>query len=140
MKRCLAAAVLSSLLVSCVGQPSPSPSPSQAPEAGIPLYPANPASDAAFLTAQLTLDGDCLYLVVHGDRWLAIWPSPGTSWNGVALSFRGQVIPSGAEANFLGGEGSLTADQVESYDFVNSPKEHCLVGNAWWVAHVDPAS
>jgi hypothetical protein len=106
------------------------------PAGGIPLYPANPASDGAFLDAKLVWDRECLYLEAHGDRWLAVWPSPGTSWNRTAVSVLGSVVPVGNHAFFGGGETDLVAADVASYEFVNEPRVECLVGKAWWVSDI----
>lgn len=128
--------VLVGLLTSCGGPDQPAASVAPTPESGIPLYQANPVSDGAFLEAKLVLDRECLYLEAHGDRWLAIWPAPGTSWNLVAVNVLGSVVPVGAQASFGGGETDLAPADVGSYEFVNNPRPECLVGKAWWVSTI----
>jgi hypothetical protein len=134
--RDLAVLALIGLLTSCADQEQAVPSATPSAAVDLPLYPANPASDGAFLDARLVSERDCLYLEAHGDRWLAIWPSPGTSWNRAAVRVHGSVVTVGNQASFGGGETDLIAADLASYDLVNEPRHECLVGKAWWVSQI----
>lgn len=122
----------------------------------LPIYATNPAGDGGVLTGQLVpgKNGNCLYLEAHGDRWLAIWPSPprgvqvtavgadiwpfpGTGWDGTAVSMGNSVVVIGDLAVFGGGETVFGPAELESTDLVRPPSQRCLVEKAWWVTSVD---
>lgn len=105
------------------------------------LAPANEAGMGALLPARLTRAGDCLFLDDGTHRWLAIWPSPGTTWAGSAVTIRGTAVEIGGSAEFGGGETDLSAADVDRLDWIKPPAEECLVAKAWWIYDVgNPAT
>ncbi len=129
---------LIALLVSCARPVEPSPSATVDPS--LPLFPASPEHLDAIILARLVADGDCLYLESEdGEKLLALWPSPGTEWDGEAVSFGGASLPVGAVAEFRGGGAELNEQVLSSYPWVNPPAEECLVANGWFVYTISPA-
>lgn len=106
----------------------------------LPLFPSGPDRLDAALPARLVLEGRCLYLLsAGGEAWLALWPWPGTSWDGVAVSLDGARVSVGSNAEFRGGEIELDAQVLASYEWVNRPLNDCLISKAWFVYTVTPA-
>lgn len=138
------AVALSALaLTSCT---SPRPSPSALPSFSLPdlegqplgLFPAREAGLDALLPARLVLRNGCLYLVGEtGASWLALWPWPGTSWMGNAVTVGDTTVPVGANAVFVDGESVLTEQDIDAHEWVKQPDAECLVQKVWWIHYVN---
>ncbi len=113
------------------------PSAAELAEWPLALAPASEAGFGALLVARLTRRGDCLYLDSGAGRWLAVWPTPGTTWDGSAVTMDGTTIPVGTSADFGGGETDLNAAVLRNVDWIKPPPEGCLVAKAWWIYAVD---
>lgn len=136
IRRAVQATVLVVALSACT-EPTASPSPSPAAGGPLALFPASLESAGAAQPAQLLLDGECFYLASAGERWLAVWPYPGTELTGSAVTVNGTAVAIGGEAVFGGGEAPLQADNVSNYEWVNPPSSACLTGKGWWITHIE---
>lgn len=141
LKRALVACALA--LAACSG-PAPTPSPSGVSPSGVPaevaswplaLYAATEGEGGfgALVRARLVQDGQCVYLVSGRERWLPMFPWPGTHWDGSSVQVHDTTIPIGSETMFGGGESDLTARHVSNVEWVKPPAAECLVGKAWWI-------
>jgi hypothetical protein len=149
VRAALTGVLIGMLAASCaVPTVTPTPSPSgrfvgEIPTAAelaewpLALAPASEEGLSALVVARLTRRGDCLYLDSGTGRWLAVWPSPGTTWDGSAVTIDGTTIPVGTSADFGGGETHLNAAVLENADWIKPPPEECLVAKAWWIYAVD---
>lgn len=134
----LVASVLA--LAACSGPPQSegSPLPGDDMESWpLALVPASEAGFGAELRAQLLRDGPCLYLVRGQERWLPVWPWPGTQWDGSSVHVDNTALPIGSEAVYGGGETPLTARDVGNTDWVKQPAAECLIAKAWWIYAVE---
>jgi hypothetical protein len=95
------------------------------------LYPSSPAGDAALLRGRLELEGPCLYIRGEGgERWLAAFPSPGTSWDPEDRSVRvgDRVLRVGGTAGFGGGEAK---GEPGALSWVQAPAASCDASRIW---------
>lgn len=122
---------------SAVGTPPPTADPSAGPLA---LYQATEGGFSAMLEARLILEDGCLYLTDEASRWLALWPSPGTSWEGDGVAIKGARVAVGSTAIFGGGETEINEEAVAAREWVATPDPRCLVDKAWWILGADPTS
>ncbi|MFL6197823.1 MAG: hypothetical protein ACJ76J_01480 [Thermoanaerobaculia bacterium] len=103
------------------------------------LYPGSPEGHAARLKGTLEMDGGCLYIAGEGgERWLAAFPSPGTSWNPEDRSVRlgDKVLQVGARGGFGGGESKGGTGGIS---WVQAPGKECDGSKIWLVnSLVDP--
>lgn len=105
----------------------------------LPLYAAGEGGLGAALEARLVRVEQCVFLVsAAGERWLALWPSPGTEWDATSVHSGGTAVAVGTTAVFGGGETDLTAADVARLEWVRAPKPECVIGKAWWIHNVDP--
>lgn len=111
---------------------------SNGPVNPLALYPASPEGHAARLRGTLEMDGGCLYITGEegGERWLAVFPSPGTSWNPEdrSVQVRGTTLQVGATGSFDGGESNRGAAGIP---WVQAPKAGCDDSKIWWVTHIN---
>lgn len=101
----------------------------------VALIRASAVGDTALLRGRLTLDGPCLYIVAdNGDRWLAAFPSPGTTWNAEEQSVQvaRQTLRVGSAGKFAGGE---TKGHLE---WVRAPAAACDTTKVWRVTAIEP--
>lgn len=101
------------------------------------LYPGSPEGHAALLHATLEMDGRCLYLAGDGgERWLAAFPSPGTSWDPESRSVQmgDEVVRVGATGRFGGGE---TKGGPGGIPWVQAPGAECDSTKIWLVNSLD---
>jgi hypothetical protein len=118
---CLGALILAS---SCRSDGAASP---------LALYPGNPEGHSARLRGTLERVGDCLYVIGEGgERWLAAFPSPGTSWDPERRSVRvgDKVLRVGDMGGFAGGEMSHGPDAIQ---WVRAPGKECDGSKIWLV-------
>lgn len=97
------------------------------------LYPADPEGHAALLQGTLEMEGPCLYIVGEGgERWLAAFPAPGTSWNPEDRTVRvgDRALRVGETGAFGGGESRSGADAIS---WVKPPAESCDASQIWLV-------
>lgn len=97
------------------------------------LYPASPEGDSALLRGTLEVDGGCLYITGEGgERWLAAFPSPGTSWDPESRSVRvgDKVLPVGSQGRFGGGESKRGPAGLP---WVQAPSAECDGAKIWLV-------
>lgn len=103
------------------------------------LYPGSPEGHNARLRGTLEIDGGCLYISNEGgERWLAAFPSPGTSWDPENRSVQvgGKVLQVGATGGFAGGEISSGTGAIQ---WVQAPGKECDGSKIWLVnALVEP--
>jgi len=103
------------------------------------LYPASAEGHNALVEGSLQLEGECLYIAAAGgERWLAAFPTPGTTWDATRQVVRvgEHAVPVGEVAEFAGGETRRDASGVE---WVEPPGEACDRSGIWWVTRVtDP--
>lgn len=102
------------------------------------LYPGSPEGHSAKLQGTLELDGDCLYISGEGgERWLAAFPSPGTSWDpgNRSVQMRDKVVRIGATAEFTGGEISGGPGAIQ---WVQAPAAECDSSKIWLINALDP--
>lgn len=98
------------------------------------LYPASAEAHEALLRGTLSLEGDCLYIVGDGgERWLAAFPSPGTTWepgeNAVQVGAR--TLRVGAPGAFAGGEAPNPPGALK---WVQPPAPGCESAKLWMVS------
>jgi len=103
--------------------------------AGSPLvlYPGSPEGHTARLQGTLEMNGGCLYIANEGgERWLAAFPSPGTSWDPENRSVRmgDKVLRVGATSGFAGGEISNGPGAIQ---WVQAPGNGCDGSKIWLV-------
>lgn len=125
-KRYVVAACLGALCAAC----SPAPVGAASP---VVLYPGSAEGDAALLRGTLEQEGTCLYIRAEGgERWLAAFPSPGTSWNSKDRSVRvnGRVLRVGEAGGFGGGERK---DGLGALAWVQAPAAACDPSQIWLV-------
>ena len=103
-------------------------------EAATPLalYPGHQEGDTAKLQGTLEMAGGCLYISKGGERWLAAFPSPGTSWDPESQSIRleEKVRRVGTSGGFAGGE---TRGGTSSIQWVQPPAKGCDGSKIWMV-------
>lgn len=81
------------------------------------------------------MDGDCLYISGEGgERWLAAFPSPGTTWDPEHRSVRlgEKVLQVGARGAFGGGESN-----GRGISWVQAPGKECDGSKIWLVNSLD---
>jgi hypothetical protein len=110
------------------------------PQGPLALYPASPGGFGAEVEAKLISENGCLYLRSNTQKWLALWPSPGTTWDGTNVRLHDSVVAIGTTTVFGGGETQLTQTSARRTDWVKAPEARCFTGRAWWIASVDPDS
>lgn len=96
------------------------------------LYPGSPEGHGALLQGKLAMDGYCLYVISEGgERWLAAFPWPGTSWNSENLSVqvRDKALRVGATSRFAGGESKGPGGVA----WVQAPGAECDESKIWFV-------
>jgi hypothetical protein len=79
------------------------------------------------------MEGGCLYITTEsGERWLAAFPSPGTSWNSENLSVQvgDKTLKVGAAGGFAGGEMLRGPDAIQ---WVQAPGKECDGSKIWLV-------
>lgn len=127
---CIGALVLSASCQSDGGQPDGrQPAVAASPLA---LYPGSPEGHSARLKGTLELDGGCLYISGEGgERWLAAFPSPGTTWSPEDRSVRlgDKVLQVGSRGGFAGGESK----GGEGISWVQAPGKECDGSKIWLV-------
>jgi hypothetical protein len=104
--------------------------------APLALYPANVEGHHALVEGTLERDGECLYIVGgSGERWLAAFPSPGTTWDATRQVVRvgENAVAVGEVAAFAGGE---TRGDASGVQWVEPPGATCDQSGIWWVTHV----
>jgi hypothetical protein len=97
------------------------------------LYPGSSEGLNARLRGKLEMTGDCLYITREGgERWLAAFPSPGTTWDAGNRSVRigNRVLRVGDPSGFDGGEISGGASGVQ---WVQAPGGGCDSSKIWLV-------
>jgi hypothetical protein len=97
------------------------------------LYPGTAEGDAASLRGTLELEASCLYIRGDGgERWLAAFPSPGTSWNPEdrSVHVQGRVLRVGEQAGFGGGERKSGAGVLS---WIQAPAASCDSSRIWMV-------
>jgi hypothetical protein len=109
-------------------------------EAPLALYPASPEGHDALALGRLEREGGCLYIVAAegGERWLAAFPSPGTTWDEGEQAVRvgERAVRVGTGAAFAGGE---TRGDAANVRWVEPPDPACDRSVIWWVTGVaDP--
>jgi len=122
--RCLLFLGASVLALSCRSGGAASP---------LALYPASSEGSNARLNGTLEMDGDCLYITREGERWLAAFPSPGTTWDAGERAVRigEKVLKVGGTGGFTGGEMSHGAAGIR---WVQAPGKQCDSSKIWLVA------
>lgn len=104
--------------------------------APLALYPASAEGHEALSEGRLERDGECLYIEAgNGERWLAAFPSPGTTWDATRQVVRvgESAVAVGEVATFAGGE---TRGDASGVQWVEPPGEACDQSGIWWVTHV----
>jgi hypothetical protein len=97
------------------------------------LYPGSSVGLQAQLQGTLEMADDCLYISrAGGERWLAAFPSPGTTWDAGDRSVRmgDKVLRVGGTGSFTGGEMSGGASGVR---WVRAPGNGCDSSKIWLV-------
>ena len=97
------------------------------------LYPSNPEGHSAKLQGSLKMDGGCLFILNDGgERWLAAFPSPGTSWDPEERSVQvnGKTLQVGAKSGFVGGEITSGPGAIK---WVQAPRAECDSSKIWLV-------
>lgn len=97
------------------------------------LYPGSPEGNQARLQGTLEMDGSCLYISnPGGERWLAAFPSPGTSWDADTRSVQigDKALRIGSSGGFTGGEVSSGPDAIQ---WVQAPGNGCDGSKIWLV-------
>lgn len=97
------------------------------------LYPGSSAGSQAQLQGTLEMADDCLYISREGgERWLAAFPSPGTTWDAGHRSVRmgDKVLRVGGTGSFTGGEMSGGASGIR---WVRAPGSGCDSAKIWLV-------
>jgi len=100
------------------------------------LYPGNAEGHEALLQGTLERVGRCFYISGKGgERWLAAFPSPGTTWDSAAQSVQvaGKTCRVGAAAGFTGGE---IRNGLQSVQWVRAPDKECDGSKIWLVTAV----
>jgi len=100
------------------------------------LYPGNPEGRTALLRGTLEMEGRCLYIAGEGgERWLAAFPSPGTTWNPEDRSVRvgDKVLRVGATGRFGGGESKESKRGPSAFPWVQAPNAACDSSKIWVV-------
>lgn len=98
------------------------------------LYPASAEGPGARVRGTLRLEGDCLYLVGEGgDRWLAAFPAPGSTWNAAerAVQVGEARVRAGEAGEFGGGEAG-----GPGIAWVQAPAAACDASRIWMVTTV----
>lgn len=128
-ERLILIACAAAMLAACAN-----PTPASAPSP-VALYPGSAEGDAALLRGRLEMDGPCLYIVREGgERWLAAFPSPGTTWDAAeqSVNIDGRAVRVGADAAFAGGETTGTLP------WVRPPARTCDQRRIWRVTTIGP--
>lgn len=120
------------MAASCAAADAPSP---------LALYEAGPEAQEALLQGRLMREGACLYITGDGgERWLAAFPSPGTTWQAAdsAVQVGTRTIRVGETGAFAGGEVPSPAPAIR---WVQPPAESCQAAKLWMVSGLmDPAT
>lgn len=88
----------------------------------------------------VSLDDDCVVLMVADMQYTMVWPAERTAWDGERIQFEtlaGETVPveDGQEVNVVG--GPLDGNWMESVDWVNRPQSDCHSKRGWRVYDIE---
>jgi hypothetical protein len=98
-----------------------------------------PQRPMAVLTGTLTVADGCLWIEAHGDRWLALWPTPVsvTGAESVTVEGDGVRVAEGDQITVVGGEYSPEHQEYVEGLIGQAVPEACR-GLSWLVVELLP--
>jgi hypothetical protein len=104
----------------------------------LPSHKDLDAYPAALLTAELVVDGDCVFATnaESGGRWLPIWPAGYSLENGVISDRDGPIARIGEGVKLGGGEYHASQSEFVQTLLVVPIPPSCQGGDYWLVSEV----